>query len=162
MWSPTVTVLGILASAALAGYIQRFGDRRAREHAHRQEVTRAVAELLEAIVRHREVHWLAVESRRADVGETEERMPCASAGAAGVFLCCTCPRTDGRVILTPPRTSSARSAPMAAAGQRAGVTVEGNVRAGVECLRERAYSPVSMLRPQRILSATQSVTYRQR
>ncbi|MYU31010.1 MULTISPECIES: hypothetical protein [Streptomyces] len=55
-----MTVLGILASAALAGYIQRFGDRRAREHAHRQEVTRAVAELLEAIVRHREVHWLAI------------------------------------------------------------------------------------------------------
>ncbi|WP_381562693.1 hypothetical protein [Streptomyces eurythermus] len=72
MWSTIVAVLGTLAGAALAGYVQRSGDRRAREHAHRQEVTRAVAELLEAIVRHREVHWLAVASRRAGAGESEE------------------------------------------------------------------------------------------
>ncbi|MFG2933411.1 hypothetical protein [Streptomyces achromogenes] len=72
MWSSVVAVLGTLAGAALAGYVQRSGDRRARDHAHRQEVARAVAELLEAIVRHREVHWLAVESRRAGAGETEE------------------------------------------------------------------------------------------
>ncbi|WP_405451623.1 hypothetical protein OG350_29860 [Streptomyces achromogenes] len=72
MWSSVVAVLGTLAGAALAGYVQRSGDRRARDHAHRQEVARAVAELLEAIVRHREVHWLAVESRRAGAGEVEE------------------------------------------------------------------------------------------
>jgi dihydroxyacetone kinase DhaKLM complex PTS-EIIA-like component DhaM len=72
MWSTIVAVLGTLAGAALAGYVQRSGDRRAREHAHRQEVARAVAELLEAIVRHREVHWLVVESRRAGAGGTEE------------------------------------------------------------------------------------------
>jgi hypothetical protein len=35
-------------------------------------VARAVAELLEAIVRHREVHWLVVESRRAGADGTEE------------------------------------------------------------------------------------------
>ncbi|MEU3953802.1 hypothetical protein AB0F45_15995 [Streptomyces achromogenes] len=72
MWSGVVAVLGTLAGAALAGYVQRSGDRRARDHAHRQEVARAVAELLEAIVRHREVHWLAVESRRAGADEVEE------------------------------------------------------------------------------------------
>ncbi|MEU3524802.1 hypothetical protein AB0E62_13170 [Streptomyces sp. NPDC038707] len=72
MWSTIVAVLGTLAGAALAGYVQRAGDRRAREHAHRQEVARAVAELLEAIVRHREVHWLVVESRRTGAPGTEE------------------------------------------------------------------------------------------
>ncbi|MFF5472181.1 hypothetical protein [Streptomyces achromogenes] len=71
MWSSIVAVLGTLAGAALAGYVQRSGDRRARDYTHRQEVARAVAELLEAIVRHREVHWLVVESRRAGAGETE-------------------------------------------------------------------------------------------
>ncbi len=64
MWSSIVAALGTLAGAALAGYVQRSGDRRARDHAHRQEVARAVAELLEAIVRHREVHWLTDASRR--------------------------------------------------------------------------------------------------
>ncbi|MFE6825541.1 hypothetical protein [Streptomyces sp. NPDC057690] len=72
MWSTIVAVLGTLAGAALAGYAQRSGDRRAREHMHRQEVTNAVAELLEAIVRHREAHWLSVESRRAGAAQTAE------------------------------------------------------------------------------------------
>ncbi|MFJ9893439.1 hypothetical protein ACIQPR_08905 [Streptomyces sp. NPDC091280] len=72
MWSAIVAVLGTLAGAALAGYAQRSGDRQAREHAHRQEVAHAVADLLEAIVRHREVHWLFVESLRAGADETAE------------------------------------------------------------------------------------------
>ncbi|MFF3962873.1 hypothetical protein ACFYZI_15010 [Streptomyces griseorubiginosus] len=72
MWSTIVAVLGTLAGVALAGYAQRSGDRQAREHAHRQDVTHAVAQLLEAIVRHREVHWLSVESRRTGAAETAE------------------------------------------------------------------------------------------
>ncbi|MER7936148.1 hypothetical protein AB0N99_08980 [Streptomyces sp. NPDC093272] len=72
MWSTIVAVLGTLAGVALAGHAQRSSDRQARLHAHRQEVTRAVAELLEAVVRHREVHWLFVESRRAGDAETAE------------------------------------------------------------------------------------------
>ncbi|MER6438521.1 hypothetical protein ABT275_19515 [Streptomyces sp. NPDC001185] len=72
MWSTIVAVLGTLAGVALAGYAQRSGDRQAREHTHRQEVTRAVADLLEAVVRHRETHWLFVESRRAGDAETAE------------------------------------------------------------------------------------------
>ncbi|MGW0795931.1 hypothetical protein [Streptomyces sp. NPDC002692] len=72
MWSTIVAVLGTLAGVALAGYAQRSSDRQARELAHRQEVTRAVAELLEAVVRHREVHWLFVESRRTGDAETAE------------------------------------------------------------------------------------------
>ncbi|MFF5436158.1 hypothetical protein [Streptomyces achromogenes] len=65
-------MLGTLAGATLAGYVQRSGDRRARGHAHRQEVARAVAEPLETIVRHREAHWLAVKSRRAGARETKQ------------------------------------------------------------------------------------------
>ncbi|MFI0193055.1 hypothetical protein ACH4PW_36750 [Streptomyces sp. NPDC017082] len=83
MWSSVVAVLGTLAGAALAGYAQRSGDRQAQEHAHRQQVARAVAELLEAIVRHREVHWLAVESRRTGAAETgEERAARATTRSA--------------------------------------------------------------------------------
>lgn len=86
MWSTIVAVLGTLAGAALAGYAQRSGDRRAREHAHRQEVARAVAELLEAVVRHREVHWLAVESRRTGAAETgEERTARATTRSAATI-----------------------------------------------------------------------------
>src|SRR5690242_4644923 len=70
MWSTIVAVLGTLAGVALAGYAQRSGDRQAREHAHRQDVTHAVAQLLEAILRHREVHWLSVESRRTGAAAT--------------------------------------------------------------------------------------------
>ncbi|OIJ66020.1 hypothetical protein [Streptomyces mangrovisoli] len=70
MWSTIVAVLGTLAGVALAGYAQRSSDRQARDQAHRQEVTRAVADLLEAIVRHREVHWLFVESQRAGAPES--------------------------------------------------------------------------------------------
>ncbi|MBK3572609.1 hypothetical protein JHN63_01970 [Streptomyces sp. MBT65] len=70
MWPTIVAVLGTLAGATLAGYAQRSGDRQAREHAHRQEVKHAVAELLEAVVRYRETHWLFVESRRAGDAET--------------------------------------------------------------------------------------------
>ncbi|CAL9634169.1 hypothetical protein SUDANB178_06136 [Streptomyces sp. enrichment culture] len=36
MRSSVVAVLGTLAGAALAGYVQRSGDRRARDYAHRQ------------------------------------------------------------------------------------------------------------------------------
>lgn len=72
MWSTIVAVLGTLAGAALAGYAQRSGDRQAREHADRQKVKDAVADLLEAVVHHREVHWLFVESRRAGEAETAE------------------------------------------------------------------------------------------
>ncbi|MCL3992410.1 hypothetical protein [Streptomyces lavenduligriseus] len=72
MWYSIMAVLGTLAGAALAGYVQRSGDRRAREHAHRQEVARVVAEPLEAIVRHREAHWLTVASRRAGAGGTKQ------------------------------------------------------------------------------------------
>ncbi|MFF9310101.1 hypothetical protein ACF1BS_04235 [Streptomyces sp. NPDC014748] len=86
MWSTIVAVLGTLAGAALAGYAQRSGDRRAREHAHRQEVARAVAELLEAVVRHREVHWLAVEARRTGAAETgEERTARATTRSAATI-----------------------------------------------------------------------------
>ncbi|MFF5439553.1 hypothetical protein [Streptomyces achromogenes] len=69
MWS--VAVPGTLAGAALAGYAQRSGDRRALDYTHRQEVARAAAELLEAIVRHCEAHWPTVESRRVGAGETK-------------------------------------------------------------------------------------------
>ncbi|MFD6294315.1 hypothetical protein ACFWFU_05850 [Streptomyces sp. NPDC060235] len=72
MWSAIVAVLGTLAGVALAGYTQRSSDRQAQQLTHRQEVTRAVAELLEAVVRHREMHWLFVESRRAGDAETAE------------------------------------------------------------------------------------------
>ncbi|MEU9239095.1 hypothetical protein [Streptomyces sp. NPDC048385] len=83
MWSTIVAVLGTLAGVALAGYAQRSFDERAREHAHRQEVARAIAELLEAVVRHREVHWLFVESRRAGEAETaEERVARATTRSA--------------------------------------------------------------------------------
>lgn len=83
MWSTIVAVLGTLAGVALAGYAQRSGDRQTREHTHRQEVARAVAELLEAVVRHREVHWLFVESRRAGDTETaEERVARATTRSA--------------------------------------------------------------------------------
>lgn len=70
MWSSIVAVLGTLAGVALAGYTQRATDRRARQDTHRQQVTHAVAELLEAVVRHREAHWLTVESLRTDAVET--------------------------------------------------------------------------------------------
>ncbi|MET9387894.1 hypothetical protein ABZY09_44630 [Streptomyces sp. NPDC002928] len=83
MWSTIVAVLGTLAGVAVAGYAQRSSDRQAREHTHRQEVARAVAELLEAVVRHREVHWLFVESRRAGDAETaEERVARATTRSA--------------------------------------------------------------------------------
>ncbi|MET8586413.1 hypothetical protein ABZX39_36925 [Streptomyces collinus] len=83
MWSSIVAVLGTLAGAALAGYAQRATDQRARDAAHRQEVTRAVADLLEAVVRHREVHWLTVAARRAgDAETTEERSALASTRSA--------------------------------------------------------------------------------
>ncbi|MFJ2392837.1 hypothetical protein ACIOTI_08825 [Streptomyces sp. NPDC087843] len=83
MWSTIVAVLGTLAGVALAGYAQRSVERQARKHTHRQEVTHAVADLLGAIVRHREVHWLSVESRRAGGAETtEERTALATTRSA--------------------------------------------------------------------------------
>lgn len=83
MWPSIVAVLGTLAGAALAGYTQRATDQRARDTAHRQEVTHAVADLLEAVVRHREMHWLAVAARRAGDTETnEERSARASTRSA--------------------------------------------------------------------------------
>jgi hypothetical protein len=86
MWSTIVAVLGTLAGVALAGYAQRSGDRQAREHTHHQDVTHAVAELLEAIVRHREVHWLSVESRRTGAAETaEDRTALATTRSAATF-----------------------------------------------------------------------------
>ncbi|MER7930502.1 hypothetical protein ABTY96_46590 [Streptomyces sp. NPDC096057] len=83
MWSAIVAVLGTLAGAALAGYAQRSGDRQAREHAHRLEVKHAVADLLEAVVRHREAHWLFVGARRAGEAESAgERAAMASTRSA--------------------------------------------------------------------------------
>ncbi|MBL1109368.1 hypothetical protein JK361_33115 [Streptomyces sp. 5-8] len=46
--------------------------------------------------------------------------------------------------------------------QRAGVTVTGTFGQAVSTSVSAACSPVSMLRPHRVLSATQSVTYWQR
>ncbi|MEU6593658.1 hypothetical protein ABZ923_31305 [Streptomyces sp. NPDC046881] len=49
-------------------------------------MTRAVAELLETVVRHREVHWLAVAARRAGNTEsTEERAARASTRSAATI-----------------------------------------------------------------------------
>ncbi|MFM9446904.1 hypothetical protein [Streptomyces acidiscabies] len=74
MWSTLIAVLGTLAGAALATLAQRATDRAARTERHQQEVTAAVAGLLEAVLRYREYYWLMVTRVRAGDSETGEQL----------------------------------------------------------------------------------------
>lgn len=69
MWSTLIAVLGTLAGAALATFMQHATDRAARIERHRQEITTALTALLEAVLRYREDYWLMV--ARLRVGEHE-------------------------------------------------------------------------------------------
>lgn len=151
MWSSIVAVLGTLAGAALAGYAQRATDRRARDAAHRQEVTRAVAELLEAVVRHREAHWLAVAARRAgDVETVEERVARASTRSAA-----TVARDRlGLLVLTDPALLGAAETAWRTAIELPDISLgpvvdgqfEPGVEAALEAARERSRSAHTALR----------------
>ncbi|MEU9273275.1 hypothetical protein AB0E04_49190 [Streptomyces sp. NPDC048251] len=151
MWPSIVAVLGTLAGVALAGYAQRATDKRARDAAHRQEVTRAVADLLEAVVRHREVHWLAVAARRAgDAETTEERSARASTRSAA-----TVARDRlGLLVLTDPALLGAaetawRTAvdlPDIALGPVADRRFQPDVETALEAARERSRGAHTALR----------------
>ncbi|AGS67003.1 hypothetical protein [Streptomyces collinus] len=151
MWSSIVAVLGTLAGAALAGYAQRATDRRARDAANRQEVTRAVADLLEAVVRHREVHWLTVAARRVGDAETsEERSRLASTRSAA-----TVARDRlGLLVLTDPALLAAaetawRTAirlPDIALGPAADGRFRPDVETALEAARDRSRSAHTALR----------------
>jgi hypothetical protein len=65
MWPTIVAVLGTLAGVALTSVTQHLAQRQARADQHRQEVTAAITDLLEAVLAYRQVYWAGVNKVRA-------------------------------------------------------------------------------------------------
>ncbi|MGW0412358.1 hypothetical protein ACWDZX_13810 [Streptomyces collinus] len=114
-------------------------------------MTRAVADLLEAVVRHREVHWLTVAARRVGDAETsEERSRLASTRSAA-----TVARDRlGLLVLTDPALlgaaetawSMAIRLPDIALGPAADGRFRPDVETAVEAARDRSRSAHTALR----------------